>query len=279
MKVSDHIHCIKHTFSIPVKPGVSVDRFVYSYIIFGKEGIYLVDSGVKDSIDKIFDYIASNGRLIDEVKQLILTHSHPDHIGSAQEIQRKTSCRISAHANERNWIENVDQQYNDRPVPGFDTLVGGSVEVDHGLNDGDVVVLEDHIRINVIHSPGHSAGSISLLFKDEGVLISGDTLLLPGSLPIYDNFVDTVASIENLRKIAGIKVLLSSWDEPCYGGKIYQVMENSIKYLNDIHNAISQIPDAKKLEPLELCRVVVEQLGLPPFTVNPLVARSFQATL
>ena len=279
MKVSDRIHCLKHTFSIPLKPGLTVERFVYSYIIFGENGVYLIDSGVKGSAEKIFDYITSNRRPINEIKQLILTHSHPDHIGSAQEIQRKTSCRICAHANERNWIEHVDQQCKQRPVPGFDTLVGGSVEVDQCLNDGDVVVLEDDIRINVIHTPGHSPGSISFFLKDEGVLISGDTLLLPGSLPIYDNFIDTVASIEKLRKTTNIKVLLSSWDEPCYGEKAYQVMENSIRYLNDINNAISQTPDAKELEPMDLCRIVVEKLELPPFTVNPLVAISFQATL
>jgi len=63
MKITEHTHALKHHFQIPISTEMKVDRFVYSYIVFGKEGIYLVDCGVSAASAAIFDYIIQNGRL------------------------------------------------------------------------------------------------------------------------------------------------------------------------------------------------------------------------
>lgn len=83
---------------------------------------------------KMFDYIRKTGRNPEDISLIILTHSHPDHIGSAHEIQRTTGCTIAAHHGERAWIEDVELQSRERPVPDFHSLVGGSVRIDRILS-------------------------------------------------------------------------------------------------------------------------------------------------
>jgi len=274
MKITENIHALKHHFQIPVGPEMKVERFVYSYIVFGKSGVYLVDAGVSESAAAIFDYIAREGRSVEEIKLLMLTHAHPDHIGAAKPIREKSGCGVFAHPQEREWIENVQKQYAERPVPGFDTLVAGAVKVDGPAEDGKVLDLEAKIKPRVIHSPGHSKGSISFFFENEGVLVSGDCVLLPGQLPIYDNVEQGVASLQKLRQLPNLKILLSAWDEPRAGDEALQKIDQSIAYLGKIRETITAVENAGELDPMTLCRRVVEMLGLPPGAVNPLVSRS-----
>ena len=278
-QISKNIHALKHTFYIPVNPEVNLERFVYSFIIFGDEIIYLVDSGVSSSGDSILNYIIDKGREAKDIKTLILTHSHPDHIGSAKYIKDISGCKILAHRNEKEWIEDVDKQFSDRPVPGFRNLVDGSVQIDRFLADNETIKLEDNLFVEIIHTPGHSSGSISLFNKNEMVLFSGDSILLPGELPIYENFGDTISSIKKLKHIRDVKILLSSWDEPVFDTDIQKKMDQSINYLFTIHKAIRDIENAESCSPMDLCKAVVEKLGLPPAAINPLVAKSFQSNI
>jgi len=274
MKITETVHALKHHFQIPVSPEMKVDRFVYSYIVFGKEGVYLVDSGVMASEKAIYDYISSHGRSAADIKLLILTHSHPDHVGSAKRIKAKSGCKLFAHAGEKDWIEDVQKQYAERPVPGFNTLVAGSARVDQLVADGDSIELEKDITLKVIYTPGHSKGSISLLFRKEGVLISGDCVLLPGQLPIYDDVLAGAASVRKLQGLANVNVLLSAWDEPREGVAVREKMDRSIGYLEKINQTIHAIKDVRKLDRVELCKRVVAEMGLPADAVNPLVIRS-----
>ncbi len=91
MQITKRIHAIKIPFQIAIGPGKNVDRFVYVYLIYSKN-IVLIDSGVATSENMIFDYIRNTGRNPEDISLILLTHSHPDHIGAAYEIQRMTGC-------------------------------------------------------------------------------------------------------------------------------------------------------------------------------------------
>ena len=54
-------------------------------------------------------------------------------------------------------------------------------------------------NVRVIHTPGHSAGSLSFFMPEDGALICGDVLPEPGTLPIYESVADTLASLEKLK--------------------------------------------------------------------------------
>ena len=224
MKIPDHIHALNIPFDIRDPSGLKVPRFVYIYLIYGEE-IALIDSGVASSEKIIVDHLRRGSRTPEEISRLILTHGHPDHIGAARAIKEISGCSVAAHPADRIWIEDTDQQFVERPVPGFKDLVGGSVRVDEILQDGDVLDLGDGLRIEVLSTPGHSPGSISLWMPDDGVIFTADAIPLDGTMPIYDDIESSVRSIQRLKAIEGIEVLLSAWDEPRFGDDAYRIMD------------------------------------------------------
>ena len=279
MQITDHVHALKIPFQITDPSGQKIDRFVYAYLIYGQK-IYLIDSGVAGSEKIILDYLKATGRSPQEISTLILTHSHPDHIGAAAAIKRISGCTVAAHAAEKAWIEDVDLQAKERPVPGFLSLVGGSVQVDQTLQDGDVLHLEGGLTLQVLHTPGHSPGSISLWLAEDGALFSGDAVPIAGDMPIYQDILESVRSIERLASIPEIKLLLAAWDEPRSGSEAYRIMDEGLQYLQRIHSSVLKVAGANPgISPMELCRRVLVEMGLPGIMANPLVAASFQASL
>jgi hydroxyacylglutathione hydrolase len=277
MHVTEHIHAVKIPFQLTTPAGKRIDRFVYVYLIYG-ETICLVDSGVAGSEQVIFDYVRQTDRRPDEIATLVLTHAHPDHIGAARAIKQVTGCTVAAHRADRPWIEDITRQFQDRPIPNFPALVGGAVEVDHVLEDNDVLNLDRELTLTVFHTPGHSKGSISLWLDEDHTLISGDAVPRPGDVPIYDDAAASARSIQRLRALEGIRVLLSSWDEPQTGDQVYQALDDGLAYLHRIHKAVVTVStDNPHLNSRELCALVLEALGLPATSANPLIARTIEA--
>jgi hydroxyacylglutathione hydrolase len=168
---------------------------------------------------------------------------------------------------------------SERPVPGFHNLVGGSVEVDRALKEGDKVDLGGRKEIEVVHTPGHSTGSISLLLREDRVLITGDAVPLVGEMPVYDDATASMRSLERLLSIDGVDVLLGSWDIPRKGEEIGCIIEGGLEYLRRIDTTIAEIAfQDPRISSDDLCRRVIDrmQLNVPPI---PLVARSFQSNL
>ena len=119
-----------------------------------------------DAESSIFEYIEEEGLKITKV---LITHSHWDHISGLNLIKEKYSVPVFVHKDDSKNITN----------PGTDGLSAlFSVEgntVDHFLSDGDVIKV-GNIELQVIHTPGHSPGSVCFYNAEDGFLISGDTL-------------------------------------------------------------------------------------------------------
>jgi Zn-dependent hydrolases, including glyoxylases len=278
MKISDHVHTLRIPFKITTEKG-EVDRFVYAFMIYGHT-ISLIDTGVASSQQLIFDYIRRTGRNPKEISTIILTHSHPDHIGSAKTIKELTGCKVMAHSGEKDWIEDVDKQFAERPVPGFYSLVGGPVAIDEVLEEEDKIDLGNKMDLRVLHTPGHSKGSISLYFQADKVLISGDVVPVPGDMPIYDDPLLLIDSIKKLMAIEEVSILLSSWDEPRMDSTIETIMLDGVSYIDCLHNAVLEVSKTKPSMPVEeLCKRILETVKLPMFMANPLVTRSFISSL
>ncbi len=281
MQVSQHVHALRVPFNWESKPGKIVERFVYAYLIYGKQ-IYLIDAGASGSKDVIFYYIKGTGRSPDEIAMIVFTHCHPDHVGGAPGIQRATGCKTAAHVDDTPWIEDVELQYRERPVAGFLSLVEGSTKVDVRLKEGNNIQLGNGDSLSVIHTPGHSKGHISLLHDGEGVLISGDSVpLVAGKAPvIYDDPIASIKSIRKQRELKGLSVLLSSWDEPRYGDRIYQIMGEGIGYIQDIHKEVLK---AKALlgssDTTSIGKEVGRRLGLPETALSLLFFRAIESNL
>jgi glyoxylase-like metal-dependent hydrolase (beta-lactamase superfamily II) len=273
------IHPVRISFNVPAPSG-PVPRFVYSFILCIGKTIALVDTGVSGSEQMIFAKIRKAGREPAALSKVILTHSHPDHIGGAKAILDAASCTFAAHSFEKAWIEDTDLQQRERPVPGFATLVGGPVKVDRVLGDGDIISLDKGRILEVIHTPGHSPGSISLLLRPDMVLFSGDAIPVPGDLPVFDNPSESIRSIRRLMNIEGINYLFSSWDEPREGEEVYRAMDDGYAWLEEVSGAIKEVMATyPEMDLQELTRLVMKKIGLPPEAANPMVTRTIKGSL
>ncbi len=271
------IRPIRLPFTVPAGQYTAVERFVYAYILESGAKTTLIDTGVSASFETLRHALSAATGGISSLRQIVFTHSHPDHIGAAARILELQPALVFAHGDEVSWIEDVSLQKRERPVPGFDGLVAGSVRVNDRLSDNDILDIGD-VRITVLHTPGHSPGSISLWIESEGILFSGDAVVQSGTMPIYTDVDASLRTLERIRSLANLRALYSAWDEPRFGKAIYDAFDNGIDSLKTVHRAVMEVnqrldnPDV-----MDLCAACVEKLGLPPFAVNPLTAVSFDA--
>jgi glyoxylase-like metal-dependent hydrolase (beta-lactamase superfamily II) len=278
MKITDTIHAIKHQFRLSLGQGLYADRSVYSYILFGKK-ICLIDTGVSTSSPVLLDYLKKANRTPDEISMVLLTHAHPDHIGGCLGIKKNSQASFAVHPLDRPWIEDVEKQYRERPIPNFFELVEGSVPISRDLKEGNVISWDKGKTIRVLETPGHSLGAISLFYEEEGALFSGDAIPAAGTLPIYVDPKASIRSIRKLQKVSGVKYLFSSWHEPISGNQIAAVMEEGIRYIERIDKIVS---DLEKETPVtaslgELSLLALERLGIKANKVSDIVMASFKA--
>jgi hydroxyacylglutathione hydrolase len=268
------VHPLRIPFTV-MSPAGPLPRFVYVYLIYTPDAITLIDTGVAGSEEIIFDYIRHTGRDPCQIGTIILTHAHPDHIGAAKTIHEVTGCTIAAHGGDQVWIEDIARQERERAVPGFSMLVAGPVTLDWVLKDGDTIELDEERTLTVIHTPGHSPGSIALLLRPEMVLFSGDAIPVQGDLPIYDDPAATLRSLEKLMELEGVVMLYSSWDEPREGEAVYWAMDDALAWVSEVDEMVNNV-SAKEpsLGPEALTRHVLKGIGLPEDLANPVVVRT-----
>lgn len=276
MKLTEKIHLLKIDFEIAISPDKKMPRFVNVLLIFGDK-IILIDSGVKGSEEKIRQYIEAQNRDFAEIDRLILSHSHPDHIGSAARIKELTGCTIMAHEAEKGWIENIELQNQQRPVPGFFNLVDRSVEIDEFISEGQKLTICDDVTLKFMHSPGHSKGSLNIEFAEDQMLFTADSIPLKNDIPNYDNFQDLMNSLEKISQ-ADFNVLVSSWTAPLTDkAEIEQLIGEGRNYMLAIDSVVKECYGDEKNP--DSCKMAVGKLGLPPFLANPIVDRAFRSHL
>ena len=279
MTLTDKIHLLKHDFEIILGPDTKIPRFVNSLVIFGNE-ITLVDTGVKISTENIIPYIKQNGRDPSEISTLILSHSHPDHIGSAHKLKKLTSCKVLAHKAERDWMEDIELQQKQRPVPGFISLIDEPVIIDDFLEHDQILKLDTGITVRIIHSPGHSRGSLNLEFLEDKILFTADSIPVMNDIPNYEDFGDMIKSLKSISDNRNSDMVISSWTSPIYDReKLTQLLSDATTYLKQLDDCIHEIYTDHENSPLEFCKQVIEELKLPEFYVNPIVDRAFRSHL
>ena len=125
---------------------------------------------VVDPGDDISDVLAIIKKHNLTVKQIVITHAHIDHVGGAMKLRAATGAPILLNHNDYTLLKMLDLQ-----ADWVGMQSPGKVEIDHSLNEQDTVKAGALIA-NVMHTPGHTEGSICLYFPAEKKLIAGDTL-------------------------------------------------------------------------------------------------------
>lgn len=128
------------------------------------------DAIVIDPGDDIDDVLAIIGKHNLKVKQIVITHAHIDHVGGAMKLRAATGSPILLNQSDYALLKMLDVQ-----AAWIGVATPGAVEIDHSIDQSDKVTAGS-LSAEVLHTPGHTEGSISLYFPLEKKLIAGDTL-------------------------------------------------------------------------------------------------------
>lgn len=236
------------------KSGVHVilgmyDSSVNMFLFEGKK-LTLVDSGCSPTPDQwVFPYLKVWGLKPELIRTLINTHAHFDHASGNSRIIKVSDAKVAAHVLGKPSIEDRNVCVEEivsyaRFVPStnleavrkrFAPLSGEGTKVDIMLEDGDFIEVNDGKSLKVLHLPGHSADSIGLYDKEDGILFIGDTLQIGlKHFPYYDDFG---AQINTLERLSSLKpnVLLSAHYPPLKGKDIATVVKRVKKLTEEIH--------------------------------------------
>lgn len=153
-----------------------------------KETIVIDPAGECDKIEEMLETLDS------KLKYIVLTHCHGDHTGAVQQLKEEKGGKVLIYITEEEGLNDVNinmTEYIDVP--------NTKIEVDARVNDGDLIHI-GNIEFRVIHTPGHTKGSISLYCEEQKLLFSGDTIFRRTwgrtDLPT-GSFADIINSITN----------------------------------------------------------------------------------
>jgi len=204
-----------------VIPGVHEinTRVARSYLLVNDE-ITLIDTGMPGSAGTIFDYVKNViKRQPEDIKTIIITHHHFDHVGSLYKIKNLTGAKVAIHKDDADFINGKSSHEGPAFLKFMVKLLeiiyrSKPVEADIILKDGDQ--MGDY---RVIHTPGHTQGSICLYNPNNKVIFVGDNLIYdkgvikgPGErlIPDSENYKKSMEKLAQLD----IEVILCGHSEP-----------------------------------------------------------------
>jgi metallo-beta-lactamase class B len=177
------------------------------YLITTPAGHILINTGINDSTAAIRSNIEKLGFKLSDVKLLLATHGHWDHVGAMAEIKRLTGARMLMQEADADMLESGGSQ--DYRYPQGRGAIYEPVKVDQRLKDGDKVRLGD-TELTVMHHPGHTKGSTSFSYnvreggRNYNVLIANMGSINPGvqvsHMPAFPDITKAYASTFEKQK-------------------------------------------------------------------------------
>ncbi len=151
-----------------------------AYLVEGDDGFTLVDVGWASAPKLLTDALEDLDCSVSDIRRIVLTHAHPDHVKGAAELRSLSGAHVLIHAADADWLRSGQVPASGRSgrigrcADRLPLLHWKPVEPDGTVTHGDVIEHSNGLR--VVHTPGHSPGHIALLHEPTGVLLVGDAV-------------------------------------------------------------------------------------------------------
>ena len=243
MELTARVHSIPAAtgyYTGPLAPNVFL-------VADGGEGA-LIDAGFPDdgSIKARLDYIEGLGL---RLTHIILTHHHFDHSSGAHRLREATGARICLHAEEERLLRDWrSEEPLDVEIPPEQREMAAQAQAwreaaalatpDRLLSDGDAIAVGG-LSIEVVHTPGHTRGSVCLYVREEGVLFAGDTVLGLGTVAVMPPpHGDMALYIQSLERLKGYPAALLG---PGHGPPVRDVARKLQELIDHRHERERQV--------------------------------------
>ncbi len=197
---------------------------VNAYLITADDGLTLIDTGSAGSAERIASELSTLGHVLADIRQIVVTHAHADHAGGLAELPAHTRAEVWMHPLDAALVRSgTAMRPSTRSTPGLlnriiyhltiarapRTIAPASV--DHEVEDGASLPFAGGLR--VIHTPGHSAGQIALLWPAHGgVLFAADAAINVAGLALFPAYEDLAQGHTSLARLAA-----HEFEVACFG--------------------------------------------------------------
>ena len=241
MKLNNFIHYT----NIDLMPGVPL----YVYAIKGDHYSVLIDTGISQMNNQIINLCDE----VAEIKNVLITHAHADHIGCNRAVKEHTNAEFCA-AGAIDWIEDLDIHYKEFCIPSDDLpdspeqqaeimgLMDGPVHIDIKLVEATIFRLGKNIELKTLALPGHKLEEVGFLEIHSGTLFMGDVFLALAA-PFFHGFQtaagfrNTLNRIVNMLDSGEVKRILSAHHPPLEKNDALNIIKKTFEFLDDVENA------------------------------------------
>ncbi len=243
-QISEQIHLLDFDFTDQIRN--------HLYLIVDQDEAILIDAHIGQAAEKVLEKIEEIIEL-DNLKTVLLTHGHMDHIGACPILEEKTNASIAAHIADAQYIEEPWTQfvtlYQDFNISAqayqdFITIAGGrGVKVTKPLHDGDTIQIGS-MKLELIHTPGHSPGSICIYEPETKTMFTGDVLTpsdwFSTMIGVYQDATKHIQSLKQLSEM-DIEVLCPGHEPIRRGADVQKEFQFHFERYYDIESKIPEI--------------------------------------
>jgi hydroxyacylglutathione hydrolase len=248
----------------------------YVYLVAGRK-LALIDTGLPQYCEYIKKYVADVGHRLQNVCFIINTHVHEDHVSCNKALKSVCGAKLAIHELDAKYVENPDDFLKDtfQHLPPSEDNVRAAKSwkdtVDVFLKDEDRIQLGS-VTLEVVHTPGHTQGSICLYDHQRKILFSGDALQGTTAFvkefgPVTGLYTDLDAYVRSIQRLLNldINMILPGHPDIIKNPNVRKELQNCLERVGYINNKILQNLQETEMTPQKLTealRVPVDEWSL-----------------